>query len=61
MIHLGKKFHKDATSDRTISDLGHKSPVNESFQSTHSKHGNFYLLLNYSYIGRGEINNKKAG
>lgn len=46
MLHLSKKFDQEVTNKRTISELGHKGPVNESFLSNHSKHGNLLTQTN---------------
>ncbi len=49
MLNLSKKFDQEVTNKRTISELGHKGPVNESFLSNHSKHGNKFTKPNNLY------------
>jgi hypothetical protein len=52
MINLSKKFDQEVTNKRTISELGHKGPVNESFLSNHSKHGNKFIKNNNLFRAR---------
>jgi len=52
MLNLSKKFDQEVTNKRTISELGHKGPVNESFLSNHSKHGNNFTKANNQYRQR---------
>ena len=37
MLNLSKKFDEELSNKRTISELGNKGPVNDSFLSNNSK------------------------
>ena len=46
MLNLSKKFDEELSNKRTISELGNKGPVNDSFLSNNSKQGKKFIMNN---------------